>query len=256
MFTWRHFVWLFICLVMIVLAVMGYDRKKPSLDKVLNTAVAICIFSEVSKVISTVRLVPSANGELLLPYLPLNHLPLHFCSIQILFICYVRYIAKGKAREDMLAFMYPTCVIGAILALAMPSIFTTSIPVEKAFVSLISYQFFIFHSMLIALGIIIAKSKEVDWSMRHLYRTIGGILLLGFVSIYLNSMFASPTYVDGQLVSVDFWTNFFFTYQNPIGIKITALWQWYAYILIVIALVFILVTAFMYPLIRKNRRQQ
>ena len=256
MFTWRHFVWLFICLLMIVLTVMGYDRKKPSLDKVLNTAVIICIFSEVSKVLSTVRLVPSANGELLLPYLPLNHLPLHFCSIQILFICYVRYIAKGKTREDMLAFMYPTCVIGAILALAMPSIFSTSIPVEKAFVSLISYQFFIFHSMLIALGIIIVKSGEVDWSMKHLYTTIGGILLLGFVSIYLNSMFASPTYVDGQLISVDFWTNFFFTYQNPLGIKISALWHWYVYILIVIALVFILVSAFMYPLIRKNHKQK
>ena len=256
MFTWRHFVWLFICLVMIAVTVIVYDKKKPALKQVLNTACLICVFSEVSKVLSVIELVPSANGELLLPYLPLNHLPLHFCSIQILLICYVRFTEDLKKREDVLAFMYPTCVIGAFLALMMPSIFTTSVPVEKAFVSLLSYQFFIYHSMLIALGIIIAKSGEVKWSMKHLYKTIGLVVLLGFVSIYLNSMFASPTYVDGKLVSVDFWTNFFFTYQNPIGIKITALWQWYVYILIVIGLTVILVSAFMYPLIRKNRNSK
>ena len=71
-------------------------------------------------------------------------------------------------RENILAFMYPTCIIGAFMALMMPSIFTTSIPVEKAFISPISYQFFIYHSMLIALGIIIVKSKEIDWNIKHL----------------------------------------------------------------------------------------
>ncbi|MBR2577996.1 MAG: YwaF family protein, partial [Erysipelotrichaceae bacterium] len=196
MFTWRHFVWLFICLVMIVMTVISYDKKKPSLKKVLNTACIICALSEITKVLSVIELVPSANGELLLPYLSLNHLPLHFCSIQILLICYVRFTEDLKKREDVLAFMYPTCVIGAFLALMMPSIFTTSVPVVRAFVSPLSYQFFIFHSMLIALGIIIAKSKEINWSMKHLYKTISMIILLGSVSVYLNSVFASPTYVD------------------------------------------------------------
>ena len=256
MFTWRHFVWLLICLVMIVVTVISYDKKKPSLTQVLTTACLVCAFSEITKVLSVIELVPSSNGELLLPYLPLNHLPLHFCSIQILLICYVRFTQNLKTRENVLAFMYPTCVIGAILALMMPSIFTTSVPIERAFVSPLSYQFFIFHSMLIALGIIIVKSKEVNWSMQHLYKTIGLILLLGFVSVYLNSIFASPTYVDGELVSVDFWTNFFFTYQNPIGIKINALWQWYLYIVIIVGLTFMLVTAFMYPLIRRNKKDQ
>ena len=253
MFTWRHFVWLGICLVGIVAAILLYDKKKPSLNQALNIACIICIYSELSKVFNMIKMVPSTNGELLLPYIESNHLPFHFCSIQILLIYYVRFTSNQKMRENILAFMYPTCIIGAFMALMMPSIFTTSIPVEKAFISPISYQFFIYHSMLIALGIIIVKSKEIDWNIKHLRNTLIVIFLLGFLSIYLNSMLASPTYVDGKLVSVDFWTNFFFTYQNPLGIKLTSITQWYIYLLIISVLAIVLVSLFFYPLIRKKK---
>lgn len=68
-------------------------------------------------------------------------------------------------------------------------------------------------------------------------------------------MFASPTYIDGELISVDFWTNFFFTYQNPLGIKLTAIWQWYIYLIIIILLTTILMCIFYIPLINKNKRR-
>ena len=150
--------------------------------------------------------------------------------------------------------MAPTCVLGGIMALLMPSIFTTTISVEQAFTSIMSYQFFIFHTMIIAFGIIIAKSDWVDWDKKHYKNTVLLVYLLGFISIYLNSILASPNYVDGKLVSVDFWTNFFFTYQNPIGIKLTAIWQWYVYLAIIMALTALLVYLFYWPLIRKNKK--
>ena len=158
-----------------------------------------------------------------------------------------------KLRESVLAFMYPTCLLGAIMALAMPSIFTTSIPVEKAFVSMISYQFFIFHAMLIALALIIAMSGEVKWEKKHIKTTLLITFVLGFVSIYVNSILASPTYVDGKLVSVDFWPNFFFTYQNPIGLHLTEKWQWLLYLAIIACLTIVLVTICYLPLIRKKK---
>ena len=255
MFTYRHIIWLLICLIMILIILYSFNKKRPSLDKVLTTALIISILSEITKVISVIKLVPSSNNELLLPYISLNHLPLHFCSIQIILIGIAKYMKDKKKRETLLAFMAPTCFYGALLALAMPSIFQTTISVEQAFIHPISYQFFIFHAMLIALGLIIVKSNEIKWEYKHLKSACLLIYLMGFISIYLNSMFASPTYIDGELISVDFWTNFFFTYQNPLGIKLTEIWQWYIYLIIIILLTTILMCIFYIPLINKNKRR-
>ena len=155
-----------------------------------------------------IELVPSQNGEILMPYLPMNHLPLHFCSLQIILIAVAKFMKNDKRRETLLAIMAPACVLGGFFALLLPSIFTTTIPVEEAFTSPISYQFFFFHTMIIALGLIIVRSDTIDWSMKHFRDATLLVYLSGFISIYLNSMLASPTYADGKLVSVDFWTNF------------------------------------------------
>lgn len=254
MFTWRHFLWLAICFAAITAAVIIYRRRRPPLKIVLTIALIISIMSEVTKLSQVIELVPSANGELLLPYLPLNHMPLHFCSIQIILIACARFMADRKRREVLLAFMAPTCVIGGLMALGMPSIFSTTIPVEKAFVSPMSYQFFIFHSMLISLGLIIAQSGEIAWEWKHFRHTLLIVYAIGFVSIYLNSLLASPTYVDGELVSVDFWTNFFFTYENPLGIRLTELWQWYLYLVIIIGLSALTIFIFYLPLMHRKKK--
>ena len=254
MFTWRHFLWLGICLFIIAVSIVLYKKNKPSFNQVLNICCGVCIFSELSKVLSTIEMVPSTNGSIIFPYIPLNHLPLHLCSIQIILIFFVRFTNNMKMRENILAFMYPTCLFGAIMALAMPSIFSTSIPVEDAFKALISYQFFIYHTMLIVLSIIIVMSKEVIWEKKHILSTLIIVFLLSFLSIYINSMFASPTYVDGKLVSVDFWPNFFFTYNNPIGLKLTQKWQWLLYLLVIGLLAIILVVCSYLPLIKKSKK--
>jgi uncharacterized membrane protein YwaF len=186
----------------------------------------------------------------------MNHLPLHFCSLQIILIAAAKFMKNDRRREALLALMAPACVYGGILALLMPSIFTTTIPVEEAFTSPVSYQFFLFHSMIIALGLIIVRSDRINWSMKHFRDTTLIIYLCGLISIYLNSMLASPTYEDGRLVSVDFWTNFFFTYQNPLGIRITQLWQWYLYLLILALLTAFLLFIFYMPLIRRKQSKR
>ena len=71
---------------MVILIVFEFKKRKPSLDRVLTTTLFIALLSETAKMVGVIQLVPSQNGELLLPYLPMNHLPLHFCSIQILLI--------------------------------------------------------------------------------------------------------------------------------------------------------------------------
>ena len=99
---------------------------------------------------SVIKMVPSATGDIVYPYLEMNHMPFHLCSIQILLIFYTRFTANQKMRENVLAFMYPSCVLGAISAIILSSIFRTSVPAEEAFIHLLPYQVFIYHSMLVA----------------------------------------------------------------------------------------------------------
>lgn len=256
MYTWRHLLWLLICAGMISGILYAYGKKRPGLDRVLTTALIVAALSEAAKMAGVIELVPSKNGELLQPYLPLNHLPLHFCSIQVILIAAAKFMKQEKRREALLAFMAPTCVLGGIAALLMPSIFSTTISVEQAFTSPASYQFFIFHAMIIALGLIIVRSGRIQWSMRHFRKTTLMVYLLGLLSIYLNSVLASPAYEDGRLISVDFRTNFFFTYQNPLGIRITELWQWYLYLLIIALLAALLLFLFHLPLVKGKRKEK
>ena len=133
MFSWQHFVWLGICALLVAFAIIRYRKGSASLNQVLNICCIICVLSEFTKVFGVIKMVPSADGSIIYPYIPMNHLPLHLCSIQILLIFYVRFVAKGNARENLLSFMYPSCLLGALAALAMPSIFSTSITVDQAF---------------------------------------------------------------------------------------------------------------------------
>lgn len=252
MYTWRHLLWLVLCGGMILGALYVYRRKRPGLDRVLTVALIIAALSEAAKMAGVIELVPSKNGTILQPYLPLNHLPLHFCSIQVILIAAAKFMKYEKRREALLAFMAPTCVLGGIVALLMPSIFTTTISVEQAFTSPTSYQFFIFHAMIISLGLIIVYSGRINWNIKHFKQTTLRVYMLGLLSVYLNSMLASPTYEDGRLISVDFRTNFFFTYQNPLGIQITELWQWYLYLLSIALLAALSLYLFHLPLIKRK----
>lgn len=255
MFTWRHFVWLFICTAVIVVSLICLKKYKVSLQRMLSIGCVVSILSEITKVVSVIRMVPSSDGSMIYPYMQMNHLPLHLCSIQILLIFYVRFTENKRLRENVLAFMYPACLLGALMALAMPSIFTTSIRIEQAFTHPMAYQFFSYHTMLIILGIYIAISGEIHWELKHLRNTYIIIALMAFLSLYLNSMFASPVYLNGELQSVEFWPNFFFTYNNPLNIKVTTIGQWYNYLLIIANIAIVLIFLCYAPLIFKKKKR-
>ena len=202
------------------------------------------------------RMVPASDGTTMHLYVETGHLPLHLCSIQILLIFYTCFANEGKIKEALLAFMYPTCVAGAFLAIMMPSIFTASIDISQAFTHPLAYQYFLYHAMLVVLGVYIPMSKEVNIQPKHFWSSFGILAGLAVISIYLNSMFATPTYVNDELVSVDYSPNFFFTQRTPIGIELTQMWQWYLYFAIIVLLGFGLLLAFYLPYILKNKKRR
>lgn len=255
MFTLNHFIWLGICLILCTAAFRWLKTHRPPLKTVLSIACAVSVLSELTKTLSVLEMVPSADGSTTHLYLEMQHMPLHLCSIQILFIFYARFAKDGPVREALLAFMYPSCTLGALFALALPSIFSTSISVSQAFTHPLAYQFFLYHAMLVVLGITIARSGEVDIRPKHYLSSLGILGVLGFCSIYFNSMFATPTYENGVLVSVDYSTNFFFTQRTPIGIALTEKWQWFLYMGIIAALAALLIALFYLPYFRRAKKR-
>ena len=253
MFSTVHLIWLTISLIIIFISLKTIKDRSVTLDKLLTVACVICIVSEVIKVFSSMQLVPSADGTTMYPYMLPQHLPFHLCSIQIIIIFYVKFTKNTRVRELLLAFLYPTCIIGAVLALIMPSIFTGgTLELTQAFTHPLAYQYFLYHSMLIILGTGVIVTKEVDIRRKHYFTTIGILGILAFISVYLNSMLADPTYVSGELMHVDYTPNFFFTVKLPFDIVYTEIWQWYLYFGFIVIAAIIIIALFYLPFFRKK----
>ena len=257
MFSLYHFLWLGICLILIFGALFLIRRRHVPFQRVMTGAVVVCLLSELVKVLSVIRMMPVSGSDFMVPYLELNHLPLHLCSIQIPVILVIRFAPKeSRVRQALLGFLYPTSILGAIAALLMPSIFTTTLPASQAFVHPMAYQFFLYHAMLIVVGVSIYRSPEVALTRRD-YRTTAWILLcMFFLSIYANSIFSQPRYENGALTEVAHYTNFFFTYRPPLPIALTEVWQWVVYLAAVLAISALLVTLLYLPVFRADPKKR
>ena len=94
-------------------------------------------------------------------------------------------------------------------------------------------------------------SGEVRFSWSTYRNTMAALAVLVLLSIYMNSIMASPTYISGKLVSVDYVTNFFFLFRTPIGVALNTKLAWLVYLLILIALAFSLIALMYLPLRKK-----
>ena len=252
MFTVNHFIWLAISFAAIITCIVLLNKYKPDITKVLTWACIGAVMSEFTRAFSLMHLVPSADGSTMTPFLELHNLPFHLCSVQVLLIFFTRLAKEGKVRTAILAFMYPTCAAGAFIALFIPIIFTDDISVTQAFTHPIAYQYFLWHSMLVILGVYIATSRQVDIRRVHCLTTIGILGGMALISIYLNSWMSMVTYRNGEVVSVDYTPNFFFTYKPPIPFEFTELWQWYVYFVILLAVVCMFALIFYMPFFRRR----
>lgn len=256
MFTVYHLIWGIISLAIIVSCLAFLYKNKPELNKVLNIACVLSVVSELVKTFSVIKIVPSSDGTLYYPYIETEHMPLHLCSLQILIIFFVRFTNNEKMRQMFLGFMYPTCTLGAFFALLLPSLFDSSVMPHQAFVKPHAYQYFLYHCMLIILGLYIPKCKEVKLRTKNYISTIAILAVISFLSFYINSALASATYVDEKLISVDYLPNFFFTFLTPINIPLKEIWHWYIYIAILLVLAIGLIALFYLPVFIRERKEK
>lgn len=247
MFTVYHFIWLFICATFIITGLFLLKKNKVSLEKAFTFACIGCVCSELLKVFGTIKMVPLADGSGFTPYIEMANLPLHLCSYQIILIFLVRFMKNQNFKQLILSFMYPTCTAGAIMALLLPSLFSEDVMPHQAFIKPHAYEYFLYHAMLIILGIYIYISGEAKIKPKNYFSTVLILIICAFFSLYLNSIFATPVYESGELVSIQHMPNFFFTFLTPIDIPLLKISHWYIYLSIIIALGLLIVALFYLP---------
>lgn len=254
MFSTGHIIWIVISLGLIAAGTAGIRAAKPSLNGVLKVCLGIGAVSEAVKVLSVTRILPMvepeiAGGELsyrvvgeYTPYMEMAHLPIELCSLMIVFIAAALLMKEGRRRERLLTLMYITGTIGGVLGILLAYITVDYVTVADYFASPRVWQYFIYHAMVVTLGLYLGFGRGAGISLKDLKATMIGLVALDLPSFYLNSVFSTPVYADGKPVGIVYRVNFFSSYMNPLGLVLTEKWQWLAYLAVRLIVALLLVS--------------
>ena len=258
MFSTGHLIWIGISFFITVCSLILLIKTKPSMSALLKIALGIAVCSEAIKYFSTIQILPVVdsvityvNGKpeltyesigVYTPVLGLEHLPFELCSIQIFFIAFCLFSKNESLKHKLYALMFPTGLIGALIAIPMAYIANEFSTVAEYFTKVRVYQFFIYHALLVSFSIYIGLSKECALSLSDLKTALLGLLILDVPSFYLNPLLMPLVYHQNQLVGVHHWINFFSSFINPLGLVLTEKWQWIIYLLIRAVLTVLLIS--------------
>ncbi len=252
----NHFIFLGICIVIIVTSLIIFKKKNVSFNTVLNIMLVVAILSELIKIGEYIEPYTNEVGKVIGVYFDKEGLPFHLCSIQIIFLFIVRICKEGSFKIKLLAFQYPTAFLGAMLALMLATI---TIEFDRP----LAWQYFLYHACLLVYGIYIPISKVVKIDTKMFLNTCVCLIGLFFVSIYINGLIAVPSQdvinsageVIGQTGGMYVW--FFYSTKPPIAnLPILNLDNgWFVYILSILTIGIIAVTLVHIPFFIKDYKK-
>ena len=248
MFSTGHLMWICICACVIAVGYIACRIRKPREDSLLRLCLALGVLSEAIKLFSVIRILPmvevAVKGEALdyiyagqyTPYLEMADLPFELCSLQIVFIAMMLFSKTPAWRSRLRALIYVTSVIGGLMGIVLAQVTVDYSAVREYFTSARIWQFFLYHSMVVILGLYMGFGPDSGVSLRSFKSTMGLLLMMDIPTFYLNSVFSQPVYRAGKPTGILYRVNFFSSYVNPLGLALTEKWQWLLYLLIRLAL--------------------
>lgn len=252
----NHFIFLGICIVIVVTSLIIFKKKNVSFNTVLNIMLVVAVLSELIKIGEYIEPYTNEAGKVIGVYFNKEGLPFHLCSIQIIFLFIVRICKEGSFKNKLLAFQYPTAFLGALLALMLATI---TIEFDRP----LAWQYFLYHACLLVYGIYIPMSKVVKIDTKMFLNTCVCLIGLFLVSIYINGLIAVPSQdvinsageVIGQTEGMYVW--FFYSTKPPIeNLPILNLDNgWFVYILSILAIGIIAVTLVHIPFLVKDYKE-
>lgn len=143
----------------------------------------IGIISEIIKVVYYIVRNESTHGG----YLPKTDLPFHLCSIQIIFLAILHYSKNEKLKRLLMSFMLPSCLIGGIAAILIPTY------TARNGMWIITLQYFGYHAAISIFSIFLLTNKDMKWTIKDMLNCFKILGLFGLLSIYINSMLNAGT---------------------------------------------------------------
>ena len=260
MFTLEHCIFLTLTIILTIVAIFLIFKFKPSFNLIFTIACILCVISETAKTFSSIEFdwVNHYNKETgdfiakeLVPFIKMEHFPIHLCSLQIANIFIVRFTKPGnRVRDALLGFMFPTMIFGAILALLLPD---TVDPFNVR-----TYQYFIYHGMLVVLGVYIMFNKNLNIRPIHYLTSMAILFALGLVSIYANSLFAQINVLSDGTFDIQYMPNLMFTMGSPVLslFVFEKPHHWYIYLGCVAVIAFVVFALFYIPIFIRSKKQK
>lgn len=240
MFSTNHFIWIGISVLIIAVYLFVNKKKNLSFNTNLNILCIVCFISECIKTFYKMKINAAGDGRILDP----GDLPFHLCSMQIFFVLYLKVFCKNEnTKQTILQFMFPTMCVGGFMALMIPTVGTE-------FTNPQVYQFFGFHSVIIAFAIYLIVFKQINVTMKTIFRNYAILIGILFLGIWINS-----------ILSV-YDTNFLYVTRPPMeGLPYLSMAHgWYVYFVHYLLLAIILLFAFQYPFVllckKRNTKQE
>ena len=176
MFGAKHCIILVFCAA--VIAVAFFFGRKQSLQRLTKILFGIGLTSEFIKVFYYILANEATYGGVL----PKTDLPFHLCSIQILFIAVLVYGKNEKFKELLMSFMIPSCLLGGLAALLIP---TTS-SLQGGWI--LTVQYFGYHAAIMAFALILLITEQPKLTIRHYFNCLKFVAVLLLAAIYINSI--------------------------------------------------------------------
>lgn len=175
MFGLKHIILLCVSAVLVVGLV--FLTKKWDFKKQCKAFLIVGLISEIVKIgFYIIKNEAKFNG-----ILPKTDLPFHLCSIQLLFVLFLVFAKNEKIKRAIVSFMLPSCLIGGAAALLIPASSALNYWV-------ITCQYFLYHIMIMVFAINLIVSKDKKFTATDYVYCLIFLLVLMFVSIYLNSI--------------------------------------------------------------------
>ncbi len=241
MFTTEHFIWLAISVIIVVLLLIITKKFNLKIETVVTIMIIMSLCSEVTKIMCNMMPSPHREGG---RFLDPGDLPLHLCSIQIFFMFFYKFFAKTeKSKQTILAFQTPTMLLGAIIALFVPTV-----GVEFTVVQV--YQYFIYHAFIIFFPIYILREKLVKWEIKTYGVNLAIVGMIALLVLWINSALSVAVCtceeclagVHGQFDRANF---MYLTYPPMDNLPLLNLNNgWYVYFITLASLVIVLLGIF------------
>ena len=245
MFSTGHIIFIVISILIITVGICLYRKYNVSFERMLNICLLVCILSEIIKVFSVIKIEPILypviqNGEIFYdssgaytPYLRIVDLPFELCSLNIILLIILHFTQNEKFKDVLTSILYTTCLIGGTLGIVLSSIAPYITDLFSFATSIRTWQFFIYHSMLVIYGIYLYENKKYPIKFENIKYVFLFLIILDFLSLYVNSVFINPIYVNGnELIGVRNQVNFFSSYNNPLKIPMKTKSEWLIYVAI------------------------